>query len=182
MKSRSVTGGAVGVLTILVLTAGCGTSSTTSTATSGSGATDATTAVPEPVPTAAPPAAPPAAAAEAGHIKLQHILIAFAGKVPGKNITRSEAEAATLAAQLLERARAGEDFDALVKAHTDDRHPGIYGLSNRGVTPNQGEFPRERMVPAFGDVGFALRPGETGMAPYDPAKSPYGWHIIRRIE
>jgi parvulin-like peptidyl-prolyl isomerase len=38
------------------------------------------------------------------------------------------------------------------------------------------------MVPAFGEVGFALAPGEIGMAPYDARKSPYGWHIIKRLE
>jgi parvulin-like peptidyl-prolyl isomerase len=38
------------------------------------------------------------------------------------------------------------------------------------------------MVPAFGDVGFALPPGQIGMAEYDPVKSPYGWHIIKRLE
>ena len=38
------------------------------------------------------------------------------------------------------------------------------------------------MVAAFGDVGFKLDVGEVGMAPYDPAKSKYGWHIIKRLK
>jgi parvulin-like peptidyl-prolyl isomerase len=38
------------------------------------------------------------------------------------------------------------------------------------------------MVPAFGNVGFSLAPGEIGMAEYDPRTSPYGWHIIKRLE
>ncbi|MFT5049926.1 MAG: peptidyl-prolyl cis-trans isomerase B (cyclophilin B) [Chlamydiales bacterium] len=41
---------------------------------------------------------------------------------------------------------------------------------------------REQMVPAFGDVGFLLEVGEVGLAPFDPAKSPYGWHVIKRLE
>lgn len=126
------------------------------------------------------PAAPAVAAAD--HIKLQHILIAFAGKVPGKNITRSETEARQLAEEILARAKGGEDFDALVRTYTDDAHPGIYGLSNSGVEPAPGEFSRDRMVPAFGEVGFALAPGEIGLAAYDARKSPYGWHIIKRLE
>jgi hypothetical protein len=132
---------------------------------------------PAPVPTAAPAATP---AAE--HIKLQHILISFAGKVPGKNITRTEDEARTLAAQIFDRAKKGEDFDSLVRTYTDDRAPGIYGLANTGVTPSGDEFSRGRMVPAFGDVGFSLAAAEIGMAEYDPAKSPFGWHIIKRLE
>ena len=126
------------------------------------------------------PAAPAVAAAD--HIKLQHLLIVFAGKVPGKNITRSETEARQLAEELLARAKGGEDFDALVRTYTDDAHPGIYGLSNSGVEPAPGEFSRDRMVPAFGEVGFSLAPGEIELAVYDTRKSPYGWHIIKRLE
>jgi hypothetical protein len=126
------------------------------------------------------PAPPPAPVAE--HIKLQHILISFTGKVLGKNITRSQDEARALAHQILDRAKKGEDFDSLVRTYTDDRAPGIYGLANSGVTPREGEFSRDRMVPAFGEVGFSLAPGEIGIAEYDPVKSPYGWHIIKRLE
>jgi parvulin-like peptidyl-prolyl isomerase len=38
------------------------------------------------------------------------------------------------------------------------------------------------MVPAFGDAGFPLKVGEIGMADFDPQKSPYGWHIVKRLE
>jgi parvulin-like peptidyl-prolyl isomerase len=38
------------------------------------------------------------------------------------------------------------------------------------------------MVAAFGDVGFQLEVGEVGMAVYDPVKSKYGWHIIKRLK
>lgn len=175
MKSRSVFAGAAGLLTLSLFTA-CSTAPSPPPDAAPQQAADTNSA---PAPASAPAAAP---SPEPERIKLQHLLISFTGKVPGKNITRSEAEARALATQLLERARKGEDFDALVKQYTDDQHPGIYGLSNRGVAAAQGEYPRERMVPAFGDVGFTLQPGDTGMAPYDPAKSPYGWHIIRRLE
>jgi hypothetical protein len=179
MKSRSLAAGAAGFLALSLFTA-CSTAPAPPP--DAAPQTPAATAA-DAAPAATPaPSSAPAPAAEPERIKLQHILISFAGKVPGKDITRSEAEARSLATQLLERARAGEDFDALVKQYTDDRHPGIYSLSNRGVSAAQGEFPRERMVPAFGDVGFTLQVGETGIAPYDPAKSPYGWHIIRRLE
>ena len=151
---------------------------TTPTSTTPAATTEAATAPA----VAAAPAAPAPAAPAADHIKVQHILISFAGKVPGKNITRTEDEARALAAQVLDRAKKGEDFDSLVKTYTDDRAPGIYALANSGVTPSADEFSRDRMVPAFGEVGFSLAPGEIGMAPYDPARSPFGWHIIKRLE
>ncbi len=142
-----------------------------------------TEAAAAPAVTSAAPAVPaPAAAAPGDHIKVQHILIAFAGKVPGKNITRTQDEARALAAQVFDRAKKGEDFDSLVKTYTDDRAPGIYALANSGVTTSADEFSRDRMVPAFGEVGFSLAPGEIGMAPYDPVRSPFGWHIIKRLE
>lgn len=116
------------------------------------------------------------------HITVQHILIGFAGSVPGKNITRSREEAKTLAYQILDRAKTGEDFDKLVAQYTDDSPPGIYRMSGAGVPPEQGEFGRDQMVPAFGNVGFALQVGEYGIADHDPTASPFGWHIIKRVQ
>lgn len=122
-------------------------------------------------------------------VAVQHILIAFDGTLPGEdNVERSEAVAKTLAEQLLKRAREGEDFDALVKEFTDDEHPGIYQMSNFCSQPDMSPeivadkmFPRALMVPSFGDVAFGLDVGQIGMAEYDPDRSKYGWHIIKRI-
>jgi hypothetical protein len=122
------------------------------------------------------------AAVEPQHVQVQHILIGFAGTVPGKNITRTREEAAKLAQEILERAKKGEDFNTLVQRYTDDSPPGIYGMSNRGVAPAQGEYARDGMVPAFGNVGFVIGVGEFGLAEYNPQASPFGWHIIRRIK
>jgi len=126
--------------------------------------------------------APPPAGAEAEHIQVQHILIAFSGTLPGKNVTRTQDEAKKLAYDILARAKKGEDYDAMVKQYTDVSAPGIYAMSNRGVQPAQGEYPREGMVPAFGDVGFKLKVGEFGIADYDPKTSRYGYHIIKRVK
>lgn len=119
---------------------------------------------------------------EPEHIQVQHILIGFQGSVPGKPITRSKDQAKELAYEILEQARAGTDFDTLVRKHTDDSPPGIYGMSNRGVAPAKGEYPREGMVAAFGDTGFPLGVSEIGIADYDQRSSPYGWHIVKRIK
>lgn len=121
---------------------------------------------------------------EPDHIAVQHILIAFKGSIPDPKVTRTQAEAEALAKQLFERAKKGEDFDALVKQYTDDQYPGIYRMSNFNVTPDASkqEYPRAKMVKAFGDVGFPLPVGGIGLAVYDPQASKYGWHIIKRIE
>ena len=139
-----------------------------------------------PNPSAPKPAMAPtpaaASAKEPEHITIQHVLIGFTGSVRGKNITRTQDEAKKLAEDILARAKKGEDFDGLVKKYTDDSPPGIYAMANNGATPAAGEYARGRMVPAFGDAGFPLQVGEFGMASYDKAKSPYGWHIVKRLK
>ncbi len=121
---------------------------------------------------------------EPEHVTVQHILIAFRGSLPDPKVTRSREDAEKLALQIFERAKAGEDFDAMVKTYTNDSYPGIYSMFNRGVTPDptKKEFPRTGMVKAFGDVSFGLEVGGVGLAVYDPATSKYGWHIIKRLE
>ena len=133
-----------------------------------------------------PPQAPGDTLIEPEHVVVQHLLIGFQGSVPGREIGRSRLSAHGLAESLFEGARAGGDFEALVRLNTDDSYPGIYGMSNLGVPPNPAadprEYPRSSMIPAFGNVGFRLRVGEYGLAEYDPKDSPYGWHIIKRVE
>lgn len=143
----------------------------------------------KPAPAAAAPASPPAE--QPAHVTVQHILIGFEGSVRGKNITRTKEAARSLAAEVLAKAQKGEDFDALVKQYTDDRAPGIYAMANNdvaiaplkpGTKASGREFPRGGMAKSFGDVAFSLKVGEIGMAEYDHANSPFGWHIIKRLE
>jgi parvulin-like peptidyl-prolyl cis-trans isomerase-like protein len=115
------------------------------------------------------------------HIEVQHILIGFSGSVPGKTITRSKEEADKLAHEILEKARKGSNFDSLVAKYTDDSPPGIYKMAADGVPPQLGEYGRRQMVPAFGNVGFSISPGNIDIAEYDPTTSPFGWHIIKRL-
>ena len=117
---------------------------------------------------------------EPQHVQVQHILIAFAGS--GTRASRPMEEAKKLAYEILARARKGEDYDALVKQYTDDSPPGIYGMSGLGVAKGAGEYARDQMVPAFGNVGFAISPGNIGIADYDPQTSRFGWHIIKRLK
>ena len=187
-------------LAALAVVAGCGGSKTTTTTTdttataSGSAAVTDNSAsapatgatggagLPDVVTGAAPGTMPVRPDVTPAHIEVQHILIGFAGSVPGKGITRTQDEARTLAYEILGKARRGEDFDQLVVQHTDDSPPGIYRMSNTGVPPAEGEFSRERMVPAFGNVGFNLSPGNIDVAEFDASASPYGWHVIKRLK
>ena len=126
---------------------------------------------------------------EPSHITVQHILIGFKGSVQGKEISRDRKEAERFANELFDRADSGENFAKLVDEYTDDTPPGIYHLANVGQASDMtsGEaidnvYPRNGMVPAFGNVGFHLDIGEVGMSEYDRHDSPYGWHIVKRLK
>lgn len=119
---------------------------------------------------------------EPDSVVVQHILVSFKNKVRGKELDRTKKEAQALAEELLARAQAGEEFDALVKEYTDDQHPGIYRLTNRGAPLMQNSHERKSMAVYFGDVSFRLEVDEVGLAKYHPGNSPYGWHVIKRLE
>ena len=173
---------------LVMLTAGCGQKTEETT----THATDSTVSV---TPEATAPDTGAAPSPEASntmpvvpttppdHIEVQHVLIGFQGSVPGKTVTRTKAEAEQLAQEVLAKARKGENMDALVQQYTDDQFPGVYDLSNTGITPDKskGEYARGEFVKGFSDVAFGLSVGNVGIANYDPQTSGFGWHIIKRL-
>lgn len=106
-------------------------------------------------------------------VRVQHVLIAFVGAMRGSESKHTYEEARTLAADVLARARAGEDFGALVKQYSNDDGPGTYTLTQA----NRGDY-----AASFSAVAFRLAVGEIGVAAYQPSKCPFGWHIIKRLE
>ncbi|MCA8952340.1 MAG: peptidylprolyl isomerase [Planctomycetes bacterium] len=115
-------------------------------------------------------------------VRVKHVLIQFKG-VNRSRATRSKEEAEMLAAEIYKKATAGEDFDALMK-QSEDPGPGDYTMST-AAKPPAGAFKRSGpggMVAAFGDVGWRLEVGQVGVAPFDAVASPFGWHIIKRLE
>lgn len=119
---------------------------------------------------------------EPAQITVQHLLIGYKRTVPNKKLDRSRREAKELAESLLARAEEGEDFDLLVKEFTDDKYPGFYLLVNNDEPMIPGGRKRKDMVQRFGDVAFGLKVGEVGLAAHHASMSPYGWHVIKRVE
>jgi foldase protein PrsA len=115
-------------------------------------------------------------------ISVDHILIGVKSSAfpEGK---RTAAEARKVAYDLLAKIQAGADWATAKREHSEDPPPGgPYAMANRGVKPaGRNEYPRDGMVPAFGDVGFALEVGAIGMADHDPRTSPFGFHLIKRV-
>jgi hypothetical protein len=105
-------------------------------------------------------------------ISAQHLLVMYQGsKSAARSIKRSKAEARARAVEALDAIKRGQDFDKVVSAYTDE--PG--GAARRGAL---GKFSRDRMVKAFSDAAFALEVGEISTV----IESPFGFHVIRRLE
>ncbi|MFH1574926.1 MAG: SurA N-terminal domain-containing protein [Acidobacteriota bacterium] len=72
------------------------------------------------------------------------------------------------AEEVLQLARAGEDFAALAKMHSDD-------TASAEMGGNLGPFPRGRMAREFEDAAFSLQPGQIS----DLVRTQFGYHIIQ---
>lgn len=77
----------------------------------------------------------------------------------------TEEEAKAVVAEL----KAGKDFAALAKEKSQDP-----GSKNEGG--DLGFFPKDRMVPEFAEVAFALEPGKWTES---PVKTQFGYHVIK---
>lgn len=106
-------------------------------------------------------------------ITVQHVLIAFKG-ASKSTVERSKEEAKALAEKVWREALAGADFKALMRDHSTDPGGGEYAMTKAGRAT--------QMVAGFADVSFRLEVGEIGVAAYDEQKSPFGWHIIKRVK
>ncbi len=101
-----------------------------------------------------------------------HILVAYKGAMrAAETTTRTKDEAKKRAEQILARAQKGGAFAKLADEASDDPSAKV----NHG---SLGKFTRERMVKAFSDATFAMKPGEiSGLV-----ETPFGYHIIKRTE
>jgi len=111
-------------------------------------------------------------AAMPSEISARHLLVSYKNALrapPG--IGRSKEEARDRAAEAEKRAKAGEDFVALVKQYSDEP-----GAAERGG--DLGKFDRSSMVPAFANAAFALKVGEVSTV----VETQFGFHVILRTE
>jgi peptidyl-prolyl cis-trans isomerase C len=104
-------------------------------------------------------------------VHARHILLRVKGSSlpaqPGKKELTDE-EALAKAQEIRKKLLAGEDFDALAKAESDDTASGAKG-------GDLGTFRHGQMVPQFEQAAFTLPVGQLS----EPIKTPFGYHLIR---
>lgn len=106
---------------------------------------------------------------EAEYRHAKHILILTKNMTTGEAFSEEEKENARQKAEgILQRARGGEDFDALAEEFSED--PGLAG------NPDGYVFGDGEMVAEFQNGTDALAAGEIGLV-----ESDYGYHIILRM-
>ena len=115
---------------------------------------------------------PAAVGGEPEKVTVQHCLISFAGR--GTQATRSQEEAESLAADILSRANAGEDFEKLVREYSDDPprepNPGVYAMTNKGCVDVDSERKQFEVGREFQkiqqDLAQQVREGKLDQAAY----------------
>ena len=107
---------------------------------------------------------------------VKHILISwrdlgeqFGGRLDPRAEKRSKADAEAEVRSLVKQLQEGADFEAMMKAHSEDIGSAISGRAFT-VTPDA------QLVIEFRQLSLRLRPGEIGVC-----QSDFGFHIIKRI-
>jgi parvulin-like peptidyl-prolyl isomerase len=106
------------------------------------------------------------------NITVQHVLIAFQG-AKRATVTRTKEEAKKLTEKTWTEARSGVNFKDLIQMHSNDGGGGEYKMVKAGPP---------KLVMGFRNVGFRLKVGDIGVAPFHSVDSPFGWHIIKRVK
>jgi parvulin-like peptidyl-prolyl isomerase len=95
-----------------------------------------------------------------------HLMIAYTGSIPGKEVTLTKEQAKTKAIELLHAARKqGADFDALVKAHSEFPGPTTVAVTADG-----------RIPPTFRQLALSLGKGQI-----DAVETENGFHVVKRL-
>ncbi len=103
------------------------------------------------------------------YLRAKHVLISTKDQTTGEELEGDQlAEAEKTANEVLEKAKSGEDFDALIAEYNED--PGI------NSNPDGYFFTDGDMVKEFEEATKSVMPGE-----FVICKSIYGYHIIQRL-
>lgn len=103
------------------------------------------------------------------YLRAKHVLISTVDSSTGEEFDENaQAEAEKKANEVLEKAKNGEDFDALIEEYNED--PGMSSNAEGYF------FTDNQMVSEFENATKSIQPGE-----FTLCKSSFGYHIIQRL-
>ena len=103
-----------------------------------------------------------------GEIKVAHIMKMFPKQASEETIANLKLKIDSI----YQKATSGADFAELAKVNSDDKKSAVEGGIMTWFTPTN-------MVPTFAEAAFALK-NDGDISPV--IRTPYGWHIIKRLE
>jgi len=108
----------------------------------------------------------------ANNVQVKHILIGWKGTEAHdpRDDARTKADAEAYVKKVLDKLKAGADFDQLMKEDSEDPGSSTTGRSY-AVSPDA------QVVIEFKQLGLRLKVGEIGVV-----QSDYGFHIMKRVE
>jgi hypothetical protein len=117
-------------------------------------------------------------------VQVLHIHVPWKEARGAHGATRTREEARELAEESLRLALAGEDFGKLTERFHDQGSglPTTLRVAGRSTQPEQGERREQDLPKALTRLLFALDVGEAGICRDHSGESPYGWHVVKRIE
>jgi peptidyl-prolyl cis-trans isomerase D len=101
-------------------------------------------------------------------VKTAHVLV----RVPTVGGSEAEQKSKAKVADVIKRAKAGEDFAKLAKEASED-------TATAGSGGDLGFIGKGEMVPQFEEAAFALGKGEVSPA---PVRTPFGYHAIKVLD
>jgi len=103
-----------------------------------------------------------------GEVQVAHIMV----KIPKTATEQDKANAKTKIDEIYSKLQGGQSFETLAREFSDDKQ-----TSDRGGMLQP--FKSGRLAKSFEDAAFAIKANNEYSA---PVLTPYGWHIIKRIE
>lgn len=97
-------------------------------------------------------------------VSARHVLFTL----PEKADEKAVAAARQKAVEVMEKAKAGEDFAELAKTYSD--------CPSKEKGGDLGAFKREDMVKPFADAAFSMAVGDIS----EPVRTQFGWHVIKK--
>ncbi|MBI3820602.1 MAG: hypothetical protein HY286_18070 [Planctomycetes bacterium] len=122
----------------------------------------------------------PAGHAAGGHVTVTQIVISFKD-VAGTKATRTKEEAEKLANELFTKAQGNSEPFAALRKQTDEAGTPIFNICLGKEKKSPNDKLRSEVPAAVGDAAFQMQPNDVKLIPYDAAKAPGGFYIIKRM-